>query len=554
LLRNQNVTGRSLIMKKPWAMGVVLAASVAVASAQIGREVSIPRHLEDGEEFLLQLKHLLRFGRDLFVANWTAQEGGGRPLAKGNGNPLADLGRPLEFPFNMNRVSAPDANSCAGCHNAPFGIPGGGGDFVTGVFVLGQRFDFVTFDHTDAMPTRGSTDEQGNYSTLGDVGNYRATLGMFGAGFIEMLARQMTGELQAIRNGMPNGTVAALVSKGVSFGFLERLQDGTWDTSRVEGLPATSLKTTGPGDPPSLVIRPFHQAGAVVSLREFTNNAFNHHHGIQSTERFGVGTDPDGDGFVDEMTRADVTAATLFQATLKVPGRVIPDDPEVESAVVRGEQKFVEIGCAGCHVPSLPLTDQAWIFTEPNPFNPPGNLRVGEAPTYAVDLTRVAHDGVTATVAPTLKPDASGVVHVPAFTDLKLHDITSGPEDPNREALDMHQPAGSPAFFAGNRKFLTRKLWGVANEPPFFHHGKFTTLREAILAHAGEALSSRQGFEALPASDRDAIVEMLKTLQVLPPGTRALVVNEKGQPKAWPPAARRPKTTKGRERNVGHLT
>jgi hypothetical protein len=58
----------------------------------------------------------------------------------------------------------------------------------------------------------------------------------------------------------------------------------------------------------------------VVSLREFTNNAFNHHHGIQSTERFGKDTDPDGDGHMNEMTRADVTAATLFQAQLPVPG------------------------------------------------------------------------------------------------------------------------------------------------------------------------------------------------------------------------------------------
>ena len=38
---------------------------------------------------------------------------------------------------------------------------------------------------------------------------------------------------------------------------------------------------------------PFHQAGAVVSLRQFTNNAFTHHHGMQSEERFGVGIDED---------------------------------------------------------------------------------------------------------------------------------------------------------------------------------------------------------------------------------------------------------------------
>src|SRR5438445_5039461 len=31
---------------------------------------------------------------------------------------------------------------------------------------------------------------------------------------------------------------------------------------------------------------------------------------------------PDGDGFMNELTRADVTAVTLFQATMAVPGRV----------------------------------------------------------------------------------------------------------------------------------------------------------------------------------------------------------------------------------------
>ena len=96
-------------------------------------------------------------------------------------------------------------------------------------------------------------------------------------------------------------------------------------------------------------------------------------------------------------------------------------------------------------------------------------------------------------------------------------------------------PAGSGGFFAGNSKFITRKLWGTANEPPFFHHGKFTTLREAVLVHAGEALASRQAFEALSEYEQDSIIEFLKTLQVLPPGTKHLVVDENYKKKEWPP-------------------
>jgi hypothetical protein len=508
---------------KCWIAAVIASLWPWVAAAQIGSEKAIPKHLRDGEEFDISLAALLKHGEDLFRAVWTPQEGGGRPLSKGTGAPLSDLGAPLVFPRNFNRISGPEANSCFGCHAQP--RVGGGGDIVTNVFVLGQRFDFATFDASDPVATRGSRDELGRLVTEQSIANERATLGMFGSGFIEMLARQMTAELQLLRDSTPPGGSRSLVTKGVSFGLISRSGDGRWDTSRVEGLPATSLVPSGSTTPPSLIIRPFHQAGRVVSLREFSINAFNHHHGIQSTERFGMGTDPDGDGFVNEMTRADVTAVSIFQATLSVPGQVIPRDRAVEAAIRLGESRFSEIGCAVCHVPSLPLTNQGWMYTEPNPFNPPGNLRPTEAPSFSVDLTS---DKLP---QPRLKPDKNGIVHVPAFTDLKLHDICSGPDDPNAEPLDMQEGAGTSAFFGGNRKFLTRKLWGAANEPPFFHHGKFTTLREAVLAHLGEALASRTAFRALPAFEQDAVIEFLKSLQVLPAGTRFLVVDENGNPR-----------------------
>ncbi|MBS1253933.1 MAG: hypothetical protein MAG451_02987 [Anaerolineales bacterium] len=510
--------------------GLMQQLSVAPTNAgvEIGREVAISRRLQAGEEFEVPLPDLIEHGQRLFQANWTSQEGGGRPLTKGTGQSLSDPDDALVFPRNFNRISAPDSNSCAGCHNAPFGIAGGSGDLVTSVFVLGHRFDFATFDHSDTVPTKGSKDELGVDVTQQTIANRRATIGMFGSGYIEMLARQMTAELQALRDATPPAGVTPLVIRGVSFGRITRDANGNWITSEVEGLPAPSLATSGPGNPPSLIIRPFHQAGAVVSLREFTNNAFNHHHGIQSTERFGVAADPDGDGFVNELTRADVTASAIHQATLAVPGRVIPSNATIEQAVLTGEQKFVGIGCAECHIPRLPLTDEGWHFSEPNPYNPSGNLQVGEVDTLQVDLTS---DELP---PPRLKPDANGVVYVPAYTDFRLHDITTAADDdPNAEPLDMQQPAGSPEFFAGNRKFLTARLWGAANQPPYFHHGQFTTMREAILAHAGEAISSRQAFEALDKYEQDSIIEFLKTLQILPPGTHHLIVDEDDNPRSW---------------------
>jgi hypothetical protein len=514
---------------------LALAAAVtgpAILAADIGSERAVPTHLVDGEEFRLPLEHLVRHGEHLFSAVWTVQDGAGRPLTKGTGGPLSDPGAPLVFPRNFNRVSAPDANACAGCHNQP--RAGGGGDIVTNVFVLGQRFDFATFEGTDPVATRGTADELGRPATLQTIANERSTLGMFGAGYIEMLAREMTAELQSARDGLDAGQSVRLSAKGVDFGVLARTADGRWATSGVAGIPAASLVPDGSLEAPSLIIRPFHQAGRVVSLREFSNNAFNHHHGMQTSERFGAGIDADGDGMADELTRADVTAVTIFQATLPAPGRVIPRDPEFESAITLGERLFGEIGCESCHRPTLPLSPAGRAFSEPNPYNPSGNLRPGDAPELLVDLASPRLP------PPRLRPDSNGVIDVPAYTDLKLHDMCDGPADGNREPLDMQAAPGSDAFFSGNCRFLTRKLWGVASEPPYFHHGKFTTLREAVLGHGGEGRGAREAFQALGAGDRDAVIEFLKSLQVLPAGTRALVVDEHGQPRRLPGGPRRP--------------
>ena len=504
-------------------------------SNEIGREVAIPHHLQDDEEFSLPMKKLLDYGKKVFMANWTEEEGAGRPLTKGTGVALADPTHPLTGARAFNRVSGPDANSCYGCHNQPYGIAGGSGDFATSVFVLGQRFDFLTFDPSDAIPTKGSVDEQKHPVTLQTAANIRKSTGMFGAGYLEMLARQMTAELQSERDTLKLGESRELVAKGISFGRLTRRKDGTWDTSRVQGLPRLSIIAPTPLAKPSLVIRPWHQAANVVSLREFSNTAFNQHHGMQSSERFGEGSDPDGDGFRNELTRADLTAVALYQATMAVPGRVIPNDPEIEHAVLNGEQVFEKIGCSSCHVSKLKLDKQGWIYSEPNPYNPATNLRPGTTRSISVDLNSPELP------LPRLAPDPANpdVLWVPAYTDFKLHDICD-PADPG-EALDQNQTTWNAKFHVGNRKFLTRRLWGVANEPPYFHNGAFTTLRKAVLNHYGEANAQRLQFEQLSRYDQDSLIEFLKSLQVLPPGTTALVVDEDYKPKTWPPPA--PATT-----------
>src|SRR5437762_212069 len=133
---------------------LALTPAVFPQSGKIGREVGMHHRLQDGDEFTMPALELINFGRKLFTAVWTPQEGGGRPMSKGTGDPISDPSAALVFPRNVNRISGPDSNSCAGCHALPY--PGGGGDIVANVFVLGQRFDSVTFAGNDSIPTKSS--------------------------------------------------------------------------------------------------------------------------------------------------------------------------------------------------------------------------------------------------------------------------------------------------------------------------------------------------------------------------------------------------------------
>jgi hypothetical protein len=142
----------------------VVPIALSQTASVIGREISVAEHLRDGQQNEPSLRQLIYFGEKLFSAKWTIQEGAGRPVVKGtaNGPQLSDPSQALVFPRNFNRISGPDSNSCKGCHNDPF--EGAGGDRATLVFVLGQRFDFATFDHADMLPSKGATDELGSRS------------------------------------------------------------------------------------------------------------------------------------------------------------------------------------------------------------------------------------------------------------------------------------------------------------------------------------------------------------------------------------------------------
>ena len=433
----------------------------------------------------LTLAEIVERGEFLFTASFNALDGAGRPETTDVG--VNNFRPPVHYPDNFNRISGPDANSCLGCHNQP--RAGGFADNAANVFVLADRLHFVNFD--------GGEGDGGETQTLKTVGNERASLGLFGAGYVELLAREMTSDLHAARDAArrqsrQTGTdvEAALSSKGVSFGRITARPDGSLLTDRVEGV----------ND--DLVIRPFMQKGTIVSLREFGVKAMNQHFGMQASERFGDSIDHDADGMADELTRGDLTALVLFQATLPAPVRAEPTSAAARDAAKRGQSLFSTLGCVACHVPELPL--ESAIFSEPNPFNPSGKLSVFDVDSpYTVDLLALdGVNGVNGNPAANFRRDERGRLLIPVFTDFKRHKMG---DFLNNEVLEEE---GVPTD-----EWLTRKLWGFASEPPFLHHGRATLISEAILSHGGEADASRASFAALSADDQAAVIEFLKTLQ-----------------------------------------
>jgi CxxC motif-containing protein (DUF1111 family) len=150
----------------------------------------------------------------------------------------------------------------------------------------------------------------------------------------------------------------------------------------------------------------------------------------------------------------DVSLFTTFM-TFLAPAPRLPIDPNVNA---QGGTVFNAIGCAQCHL----LRD---YVTPAHPANGvPGNF--------------------------TFRPRS----------DFLLHDIGTG---------DLIGNDGDSQ--ATTRLIRTAPLWGLHHRTRFLHDGRATTIEAAIAAHAGQATASRNAFNALGASDRNAMLAAMRS-------------------------------------------
>lgn len=410
------------------------------------------------------LPELIEQGRLLFEAKFNELDGAGRPGATGDSKPTP---RSPSHNIELIRTSGPDAMACASCHNQP--SSGGSGDFVANVFV-GAHF-------SDPPTNRIDT----------EVTNERNTISIFGAGLIEILAKEMTQELHKLRakaleeaKELGKNIRIDLSVKGVNFGSISARPNGTLDFRELEGIDY------------DLVVRPFGVKGVAASLREFTIAALNQHHGIQAIERFGwerTGRrDFDLDGVEVEFSIGQLTALVAFQAQLASPKPRFSKDPIAREAELQGKRLFEQIGCTSCHIPSLPI--KSLNFREPNPYNRPG---------------AITPDNVEGIVNISLDAQNNGNHFVMAFTDLKRHNLCD--KEISHFCNEKHKQDNIHTDL-----FLTSKLWDIATSAPYGHRGDLRTLSKAILHHGGEARKQRDSFMSLPDEGKKQIISFLRTL------------------------------------------
>ena len=142
-------------------------------------------------------------------------------------------------------------------------------------------------------------------------------------------------------------------------------------------------------------------------------------------------------------------AVTFYISHLKIPAQRNPEQHR------EGRRLFDKSGCSSCHKPFF-------ITTESNTIYP--------------------------------------------FSDFLLHDMGESLSDRRTE------------YLAQSREWRTTPLWGIglakrlSKQATYLHDGRARTIEEAILWHGGEAESSRNRFMKLKRSERQQMIDFLRSI------------------------------------------
>jgi CxxC motif-containing protein (DUF1111 family) len=274
-----------------------------------------------------------------------------------------------------------------------------------------------------------------------DVRTFRISTNTLGAGFIESVANET---FDAIRNAQPEQI------RGTA--LMVPVLEATSGTARYGR---------------------FGWKCQHASLESFAADAYLNEMGITSplfpdentsagrNVGFGTGFDPVRD---PEDDGDDVKAFANFMRSTKAPSR-----GQISRDVIAGDALFQQVGCAGCHVPTLRTA-------------PPGTAINGGA--FVV-------------------PAALGNKQFHPFSDFMLHDVGTG---------DGIPVLPGPEYAHTMNLMRTAPLWALRTRNRLMHDGLSFTKQEAIARHAGQAASVTQAYNALSADQKRQVLAFLDSL------------------------------------------
>ncbi|HEX6309265.1 MAG TPA: di-heme oxidoredictase family protein [Longimicrobiales bacterium] len=205
----------------------------------------------------------------------------------------------------------------------------------------------------------------------------------------------------------------------------------------------------------------FGRKSDIGTLEDFTRSALRLEMGLttRADERDLVNGAPPPDGAdpapEPEVDPETVALLTDFVRYLAPPAPAPPRSPAHADSIARGRRLFESIGCIQCHTPAL---------------------RTGPHTSTALRYRTIQ-----------------------LYSDLLLHDLGPG-------------LANVCAFDAGPRELRTAMLMGLQHRSFYLHDGRAIDLRDAILAHGGEAQAIRDRFAGLPWLEQEKLILFLRSL------------------------------------------
>jgi len=472
--------------------GPALTVTDGLTQSQVVQDL-LAAQAQGPTAFRTELDFYRSLGLLVFTTPFNEKDGlGDGPFISSEGPPLALGSRPtLQGNGLFLRVNGLDSQSCNECHNIVshaerpphLGIGGVGGVVANAIIMPSlidvadssdNRVSFVS-GHDPNLPLQqdGTADFNGRFSNPPFL---------FGGGGVELVAKEMTRDLETILANLkagPNGVTVDLDTKGVHFGTATKQTDGTVQLN-LQGIGLDNSTLT---DEEQVVVRPFGRKGDRFSMRDFDTGAMEFHFGLQPVEDIDPNgpADPDNDGVLNELTVAEMTVLDLFSVTN-------PPPVVASSSNANGQAIFTTIGCSDCHTPTM-VTDSPYLaLSYPEVPEDP------DAHNYlSIDLRNFGY---------AQDPNGPGVL-VPMYSDLKRHKLSAA----------LYEDFETSRAQVDNQKFITARLWGIADTGPYLHDGRATSIYQAILLHGGEAKFPEKKFEALSDSDKQDLIDFLKSLR-----------------------------------------